>query len=225
MSYFSNYQSYQLNRNLCNNNYSTNTGPQGAQGIVGAIGPRGAQGATGAQGDKGPQGNCCVGAQGAQGPQGAQGLSGGPTGPTGPTGPAGQGYVYNTVYSDILNLSTTDNFNIPSATFPFNTNLSGPGHWALSWGITENFSDPSNQFVITFTDNVTGMEYPATIINPLTPGYLITNGVNITSGSGNDVITLSGLNTYSVNIYQTSATYAGTTTPTYTISISLTSIN
>ena len=78
---------------------------------------------------------------------------------------------------------------------------------------------------ITTANNV--LNWFTTINNTLTPGYLITNGVNITSGSGNDVITLGGggSNTYSVNIYQTSATYAGTTTPTYTISISLTSIN
>ena len=135
MSYFNNYQTYILSKNLCNTNNIISTGPQGAQGPQGSIGPKGVQGSTGSIGPQGAQGECCIGPQGLTGPQGAQGLAGGPQGATGVTGPPGSGYLVNTVFSDVLTLQS--DFNTPAATFSFNQlPSSGSTNWALSWGIS-----------------------------------------------------------------------------------------
>lgn len=218
MSSFFNY------KNVCNKQL----GPQGAQGSKGsqgATGPKGIQGSTGPQGAQGPQGACCVGAQGLQGPQGAVGPGGGSIGPAGPTGPPGTGYTINTTYStlgDGDNLVIQPDFTIPAVTFPFLTlNGSGSTNWALSWSISEQLSDPSNQFCITFTDTSSN-EYQPFIYNKSNPCFLSTNG-SITSGSGNDVITLGVDTNYMINLYQSSTSSSGQNV-VFAVSVTLTSL-
>jgi hypothetical protein len=223
MSYFNNYQSYTLSKNVCKTN-NTIAGPQGPQGAQGVTGPKGVQGSTGAMGPQGPQGECCIGPTGATGPQGAQGSAGGPQGATGVTGPPGSGYVINTTFSDILTLQS--DFTTPAATFSFNVlPSSGSTNWGLSWGISEGdisnvFSDSTNNFCITFTDGIT--EYQPIIYNKNNPSYLISNNF-ITAGSGNDFITLGSSTSYTVQIYQRSTQYSGSQPP-YVISVTLTSL-
>lgn len=187
-------------------NCYNNIGPQGAQGYrgpQGATGPKGVPGSTGATGPQGPQGYCCVGPTGPQGPTGPIGPPGGPIGPTGPTGPPGIGYIVGTYES--LTLDIQDDFLSPAATFPFPP-LTGSGstNWALSWGVSEELSDPSNTFCITFTDG-TNPEYQPFIYNKTNPFYLNTN-VNgtTTTGCANDWIQLGTSASYTVNVYQTS---------------------
>jgi hypothetical protein len=218
MSNFDNYRSYLLNRNLCSKNFNLIPGPIGSIGPQGAIGSKGVQGATGPQGPQGPQGACCVGAQGATGPQGATGTGAGVAGPTGPTGPPGQGYALNTIFSDVLTL--TSNLSTPAYSFPFNT-LPGAGTtWAISWSIFEAFSDNKNKFFITFDDE--SIEIQPSIYNKTNPFYLNSNGTN-TTGSGNDIITLGSSTNYNINIYQSSKEHSGSN-PSFTISVTLISI-
>jgi hypothetical protein len=218
MASYSNYQTYSATKYIC----SKNTGSQGAQGEkgpIGATGPAGPQGHTGVQGAKGPTGACCVGAQGAQGSQGPIGPGGGAQGPQGITGPAGTGYTINTTTSDVLTLTVQNDFSNPAFSFAF-SGLPSPANCALSWGISEGFSDPTNQFCITFSDGTT--EYEPIIYNKTNPSYLISNGTN-TAGSGNDFIQLNGSTSYTVNIYQTSVSYYGSS-PSFTISVTLTTL-
>jgi hypothetical protein len=207
MSSFANYNQYSINKKICNQS-SGSQGPQGDRGSQGPTGPRGIQGATGPQGSRGPQGYCCVGATGPQGPQGAKGNGAGSVGPTGPTGPAGTGYVINstilpgnflTIQSSFLNPAYTY---LTPITFPSSTLGTT---WALSWGISEtNFSDPTNKFYITFTGSTTTTEYQPIIYNNTNPYILITNS-NSTTGSGNDIINITNVETYlTLNIYQSS---------------------
>ena len=87
--------------------------------------------------------------------------------------------------------------------------------------IHENFSDPTSQFCIIFTDGVN--EYHPIIFNKINPIRLITNG-NHTTSSGNDVIILNGLSTsYNVHIYQSSALFPGAQPP-IVVSITLTTL-
>lgn len=185
-------------------NCYNNIGAQGAQGYrgpQGATGPKGVHGSTGATGPQGAQGYCCVGATGAQGAQGYPGPGGGPIGPTGPTGPPGIGYIVGTTYDGIL--VTTSDFLSTAATFVFPP-LSGSGmtDWALSWGVSEEFSDLSNTFCITFTDGI-NPDYQPFIYKKTNPFYLNTNATT-TTGCANDFISLDSSNSYTVNVYQTS---------------------
>lgn len=219
MASYSNYRQYSATKYICNTS-SGSQGAQGDRGPVGATGPAGPQGHTGTQGAKGPTGACCTGAQGAQGGQGATGPGGGLQGPTGSTGPAGTGYTVNaTIIND--NLTLQSNFSSTAYTFTFSGLPVSSTNYALSWGISEGFSDPTNQFCITFSDGTN--EYQPVIYNKTNPCYLNTNGTN-TSGSGNDVIILTnGLTSYTVNIYQTSTTSSGSN-PSFTISVTLTTL-
>ena len=217
MASYSNYQTYSATKHVCNKNTGSQ-GAQGLRGLGGATGPAGPQGSTGSTGARGPQGYCCVGAQGAQGPQGFIGSGGGAQGPTGPTGPAGTGYTINATAVDYLTL--TNDFSSPAYTFTFSGLPVSSTSYALSWGISEGFSDSTNQFCITFSDGTT--EYQPIIYNKNNPCYLNTNGTN-TSGSGNDVIILNGLTSYTVNIYQTSVSNIGSQ-PSFTISVTLTTL-
>jgi len=218
----SSYQTYLLNKNLCNNNYTSNSGPQGAQGSQGATGPKGVQGATGPQGDKGPQGECCVGAQGAQGAQGAVGPGGGPTGPIGPTGPAGQGYTVNKKIDDTTDFTIQSSFNQESASFQIDLPGAG-GKWAISWGMSEDISDPTNEFCILFFDG--SIQYNPYIYNKSHPSHLFANDIH-TSGSANDIIdfNISPATSYTVKIYQKSSTEDGSQ-PSHRFSLTLTSLN
>jgi len=202
MSNFTNYSQYSLSKQICIKN-TASQGPQGLKGPQGATGPKGVQGATGSQGSKGPQGYCCVGQTGPQGAQGPQGNGGGPTGPTGPTGPAGSGYVINTIIeNEFLNIRS--NFDLP-AYFSSISTFSGSGYWALSWGISESFSDPTNQFCITFTGTTTTTEYSPIIYNKTTP-YTLNNNSSSTTGSANDIIhILTSESSLILNIYQSSS--------------------
>ena len=202
-------------------NCYNNIGAQGAQGYrgpQGAIGPKGVQGATGATGPQGPQGYCCIGPTGPQGAIGPTGPGGGPIGPTGPTGPPGIGYIVGTQKS--LSLDTTSNFSSPAATFNF-PDLPGSGtttNWALSWGVSEDFSDPSNTFYITFTGG-NSHEIEPFIYKKVNPFYLNTNG-STTTGCANDFISFpSTSNPYTVNVYQTSS---NPSSPSCNIFVSLT---
>ena len=204
MSDFKNYSQYSLSRQICSKNNGSQ-GPQGLRGPQGATGPKGVPGSTGPTGSRGPQGYCCVGATGAQGAQGAQGPGGGLQGLAGPTGPAGTGYTINTtITNDVLTIR--DNLIIPAYT----SNISFPGvstgNWALSWGISETgFSDPSNQFCITLSDSMN--EYIPFIYNRVTPYTLNTNSFS-TTGSANDIITITSLETsLTLNIYQSSINF------------------
>ena len=86
---------------------------------------------------------------------------------------------------------------------------------------SENVIAKEFQFCITFSDG--SNEYPPVIYNKTNPCYLISNGTN-TSGSGNDVINLtSGLTSYTVNIYQTTASTLPLLT-SYTVSVTLTTL-
>jgi hypothetical protein len=216
----SSYSQYLSNKYACNNSYTLQSGPKGSQGSQGATGPKGVQGATGPQGPQGPQGNCCVGAQGAKGAQGAVGPGGGPIGPTGPTGPPGQGFAYNKSVSDVLTINS--NFSQSSTSFTINLPGAG-GKWAISWGISEDFSDSTNQFCIDFYDGTT--YYSPFIYNKNNPISLNTNSNN-TSGSANDWIDFGSTLalSYTVNLYQTSQIYDGST-PSYNFSITLISLN
>jgi len=219
--YYKDYSAYQLNQNLCNKNYNTTTGAQGPQGTIGATGPMGPQGATGTQGPQGAQGACCAGPQGAQGATGPQGASGGPQGPQGPTGPAGQGYAINTYNTGTLSIQA--DFSTIAGSFTFNTLIgSGATNWALSWGISQGFSDTSNKFYITFFDGTT--EYSPLVYNKNNPAYLTANG-SVTSGSGNDIITLGSASDYTVKIYQSSTNYSVGDPVPYNISVTLTSVS
>jgi hypothetical protein len=200
----SSYQQY--SQTICNKS-SGPQGPQGLRGPQGATGPKGVQGSTGATGARGPQGYCCVGATGAQGAQGPTGSGSGPVGPTGPTGLAGTGYTINTTITNGV-LTIQDDLIIPA----YISNISFPGvsngNWALSWGISEpGFSDTSNQFYITLSDSTT--TYSPTIYNFTTPYTLNTNSTS-TTGSANDIITISGSDTIlTLNIYQSSLQFVG----------------
>ena len=224
MSSFLNYNQYSVNKTICNQS-SGPQGPQGYRGSLGPTGPRGIQGATGPQGSRGPQGYCCVGATGPQGPQGAKGDGAGSVGPTGPTGPAGTGYTINSTISDFLTIQSS--FLIPAYTYltPITFPSSTLGTtWALSWGISEtNFSDPTNQFCITFTGSTTSTEYQPFIYNTTTPYTLITNSTS-TTGSGNDIITIINAEaSLTLNIYQSSLNYDGSD-PTFNFTVTLTKI-
>ena len=216
----SNYQNYFSNKNSCSNNYTKVEGPKGPQGEIGPIGPKGVQGATGSQGAQGPQGECCVGAQGAQGAQGLIGSGGGPIGPTGPTGPPGQGYTFNKNISDILTIQ--NDFSIES--FLFTISLPGAGgKWAISWGISEDISDLSNEFYIIFDDGLN--LYSPFIYNSNNPITLSSNNTFI-SGSANDFVDFgsSVALSYTVNLYQKSTIEVGSM-PTFYLSLTLTSLN
>jgi hypothetical protein len=231
MSNFTNYSQYSLSKQICIKN-TASQGPQGLKGPQGATGPKGVQGATGSQGSKGPQGYCCVGQTGPQGAQGPQGNGGGPAGPTGPTGPAGSGYVINTfIENELLNIRS--NFDLPAyyssiSTFSGNFN----GSWALSWGISEGnvsnpFSDPNNQFCITFTGTTfTGTtEYSPIIYNKTTP-YTLNNNSSSTTGSANDIINISAPESSLIlNIYQSSSnlSYIGSNPP-FSFTVTLTKV-
>jgi hypothetical protein len=220
---YSNYSAYLVNKSTCLNR-TTTSGPQGAQGSQGATGPMGVQGHTGSQGPQGAQGACCVGAQGAQGAQGAVGPGGGAQGAQGATGPPGQGYVINTTYSELLTIQPNPFLtSLPAAAFPINNpnNTTISGNWALSWGISEVLSDPTNQFCIQFTDG--NNVYNPTIYNKTNPIVLNTNGSN-TTGSANDVITFTNTPTI-IELYQTSVAIPIGSQPPYNISITLTSLN
>mgnify|MGYP001030675152 CR=1 FL=1 len=216
----SSYTQYALSNKICSQNVG-GQGPQGSRGPQGATGPKGTQGATGATGSRGPQGYCCVGATGPQGPQGLPGDGGGPVGPTGPTGPPGTGYVINTTITNNNDLYLQNNLTTPAytttITFPGVVN----GSWALSWGISEGFSDPTNQFCITFT--VGSTEYQSIIYNKTTP-YILTTNSSSTTGSANDIITLSGSETsLTLNIYQSSSNHDGYN-PTFNFTVTLTKV-
>ena len=216
----SSYQNYLYNKNSCNYNYTKVEGPKGPPGPQGATGPKGVQGATGSQGDKGPQGECCVGAQGPQGAQGAVGPGGGPIGPTGPTGPPGQGYAYNKNVSD--NLTIQSDFLNESASFTITLPGAG-GKWAISWGISEDISDPTNEFYIIFDDG--SNSYSPFIYKSSQPYSLISNSSH-TSGSANDYVDFGSSTALSltVKLYQKSAIEYGSM-PTYHFSLTLTSLN
>jgi hypothetical protein len=221
MSSFLNYNQYSVNKNNCNQS-SGPQGPQGSRGTQGPTGTRGIQGTTGPQGSRGPQGYCCVGATGPQGPQGANGNGAGLQGPTGPTGPAGTGYTINSTISDVLTIQSS--LTSPAYTYltPITFPSSANGNWALSWGISEtNFSDPTNQFCITFTGLT---EYQPIIYNKTSPYTLITNSTS-TTGSGNDIITIGGSETsLTLNIYQSSLNYIGSQ-PSFNFTVTLTKVN
>ena len=221
MASYSNYRQYSATKYICNTS-SGSQGSQGQRGPEGATGPAGPQGLTGSQGAKGPTGACCTGAQGAQGPQGAIGPGGGAQGPQGATGPAGSGVAINAINSG--NLTLTSNFSSTADTFLISGLPASSTNYALSWGISEgSFVDTTNQFCITFFDGTTATEYQPIIYNKTNPCYLISNGTN-TSGSGNDVINLtSGLTSYTVNIYQTTASTLPLLT-SYTVSVTLTTL-
>ena len=221
MASYSNYRQYSATKYICNTS-SGSQGSQGQRGPEGATGPAGPQGLTGSQGAKGPTGACCTGAQGAQGPQGAIGPGGGAQGPQGATGPAGSGVAINATNSGSLTL--TSNFSSTADTFLISGLPVSSTNYALSWGISEgSFFDTTNQFCITFFDGTTLTEYQPIIYNKTNPCYLISNGTN-TSGSGNDVINLtSGLTSYTVNIYQTTASTLPLS-PSYTVSVTLTTL-
>jgi hypothetical protein len=164
-----------------------------------------------------------IGSQGPQGYFGPIGIIGstgytGVTGSQGSTGPPGQGYALNTIFSDVLTL--TSNLSTPAYSFPFNT-LPGAGTtWAISWSIFEAFSDNKNKFFITFDDE--SIEIQPSIYNKTNPFYLNSNGTN-TTGSGNDIITLGSSTNYNINIYQSSKEHSGSN-PSFTISVTLISI-
>jgi hypothetical protein len=218
MASYANYRQYSATKYICNTS-SGSQGAQGERGPAGATGPAGPQGYTGPQGARGPQGYCCVGATGATGAQGAPGPGGGLQGLQGIQGPAGTGFTTGTSASDVLTL--TNNFSTPAYTFAFG-GMPSPTICAISWSISlSGFSDPTNQFCITFSNGVT--EYQPIINNKINPLSLNTNG-NTTAGSGNDVITLNGVSTsYTVNIYQTSALYPGSQPP-FVVSVTLTTL-
>jgi hypothetical protein len=224
----SSYTQYALSNKICSQNIGEK-GPQGSRGPQGATGPKGTQGATGATGSRGPQGYCCVGATGPQGPQGAKGDGAGPVGPIGPTGPPGTGYVINATIPSGNVLTIQSTFNTPA--FIYSTPITFTGStlgttWALSWGISEtNFSDPTNQFCITFTGSTTATEYQPMIYNTTTPYTLITNSTS-TTGSGNDIINIIGSETsLTLNIYQstTDSLYIGSNPP-FTFTVTLTKV-
>ena len=219
MSNFINNNKYSLSKISCNKQ-SGSQGPQGSRGPQGATGPKGVQGATGAVGPFGPQGYCCVGPTGPQGPQGAKGDGGGAIGPTGPTGPAGTGYTINSNFGGELDI--TSNFDLTAYTTPITFPGISTGNWALSWGISETgFSDPTNQFCITFTGTTT--EYQPIIFNKTTPYTLITNTTS-TTGSANDIINITGSETtLIVNIYQLSSLYIGSN-PSFNFTVTLTKV-
>ena len=221
MSDFKNYSEYSLSRQICSKNNGSQ-GPQGLRGPQGATGPKGAQGSTGSMGAQGPQGYCCVGATGPQGAQGSVGPGGGPVGSVGPTGPAGTGYTINTTIGEHLTIQA--NLIIPAYT-PTIITFPGvsTGNWALSWGISETeFSDPSNQFCITLSDSTN--EYIPFIYNRVTPYTLNTNSFS-TTGSANDIITITSLETsLTLNIYQSSTNFIGDQPPFY-FTLTLTKIN
>lgn len=219
MPNYKNYDQYSLSKQFCNQNNGSQ-GPQGSRGPQGATGPKGVQGETGPQGSRGPQGYCCVGAQGAQGPQGATGPGSGAVGPTGPTGPAGTGYVINsTITGDVLTIQPD------LTTVAYTTIITFPGvatgNWALSWGISEGISDPTNQFCITFTGTTV---YSPIIYNQTTPYTLFTNSTS-TTGSSNDIIAITGSETsLTLNVYQSSQYYAGSQ-PMFNFTLTLTKVN
>jgi hypothetical protein len=215
----SSYTQYALSNKICSQNIGEK-GPQGSRGPQGATGPKGTQGATGATGSRGPQGYCCVGATGPQGPQGAKGDGAGPVGPIGPTGPPGTGYVINsTITNEVLSLQ--NNLTTPAYTTTITFSGVVTGNWALSWGISEtNFSDSTNQFCITFTGST---EYQPIIYNTTTPYTLITN-TNSTTGSANDIITITNAETsLTLNIYQSSLNYYGSQ-PSFNFTVTLTKV-
>jgi hypothetical protein len=220
MSNYKNYDQYSLSKQFCNQNNGSQ-GPQGSRGPQGATGPKGVQGETGPQGSRGPQGYCCVGNTGAQGAQGATGSGAGTIGPTGPTGPAGTGYVVNsTIIGDVLNIRS--DLTIPAYTTHIIFPSSANGNWALSWGISEGFSDPTNQFCITLTAGTTICS--PSIYNQTTPYTLLTNSSS-TTGSANDIITITGVETsLTLNIYQSSLHYIGSTSP-FNFTLTLTKVN
>lgn len=203
-------------------NCYNNIGAQGYRGPQGATGPKGVPGSTGATGPQGAQGYCCVGPTGPQGATGPQGQGGGAIGPTGPTGPPGIGYIVGTYES--LTLDIKADFSSPAATFNFPP-LPGSGltNWALSWGVSEEWRDPSNTFCITFTDISTNVEIEPFIYKKINPFYLNTN-VNgtTTTGCANDWIQLGTSSSYNVNVYQTSDN--PDSTPQFKIFLSLTSL-
>ena len=218
MSNYKNYDQYSLSKQFCNQNNGSQ-GPQGSRGPQGATGPKGVQGETGPQGSRGPQGYCCVGAQGAQGAQGAIGQGGGAIGPTGPTGPAGTGYVINsTITGDVLEIQPDLTTAAYTTTIPFPGVATG--NWALSLGISEGISDPTNQFCITFTGTTV---YSPIIYNQTTPYTLFTNSTS-TTGSANDIITITGLETsLTLKIYQSSSLYIGSNPP-FIFTVTLTKV-
>jgi len=215
----SSYTQYSLSKKICSQNIG-GQGPQGSRGPQGATGPKGTQGATGATGSRGPQGYCCVGATGSQGPQGAKGDGSGPVGPIGPTGPPGTGYVINTTITNNNDLTIQSDLTTPAYTTTITIPGVFTGSWALSWGISEGFSDSTNQFCITFTGST---EYQPMIYNKTTPYTLITNTTS-TTGSANDIINITGTETsLTLNIYQSSLNSYGSS-PTFNFTITLTKV-
>ena len=217
MSDFKNYSQYSLSRQICSKNNGSQ-GPQGFRGPQGATGPKGVPGSTGPTGAQGPQGYCCVGATG---PQGAQGAVGPGAGLQGLAGPAGTGYTINTtitndeltIRNNLINPAYTSNISFPGVS---------TGNWALSWGISETgFSDPSNHFFITLSYNTT--VYTPIIYNSETPYTLNTNSFS-TTGSANDIITITSLETsLTLNIYQSSTNYIGSNSP-FNFTLTLTKV-
>jgi hypothetical protein len=183
--------------NCCGSKSKGIQGDQGENGNTGPIGPVGYQGATGPVGPTGPQGLCCVGPTGLTGPTGPSG------GLQGATGPAGVGTIVN---FNIGPVSATVPLNVISGAIYTTTSitLTASKQWAISWSIQENSYIGNSNFYLVFTDTVPATYNPV-VINSSNNFYLnSSSSSNITCGTVNDVIDLTGstATSFTISLFQ-----------------------
>lgn len=218
MSGYSNsYTKFFAKNTCCGSKSKGIQGDQGENGNTGPIGPVGYQGATGPVGPTGPQGLCCVGPTGLTGPTGPSG------GAQGAQGPAGVGSIVN---FNIGSVVTPVPLNVSSGAIYTTTPITLPNSgkkWAISWSIQENSYIGNSNFYLTFVDSFSAV-FPPVVINSSNNFYLNSSlSSNITCGTVNDFIDLSGSTStsFTVSLFQGGG---NPTTVTMFFSISLTQL-
>jgi hypothetical protein len=186
-----------------------NTGAQGAIGYYGVIGEKGITGSTGVTGVTGATGLCYRGRKGPMGSVGEQGGLTGNTGAIGSIGPSGtdlsinsnftffidsESSYDNSGYTDLTNLTTPPEVNSVSLS---------SGTYSINWEIVEDWVDPKNKFYVRLNKSSnpgTGYYYPI-VFNNTEPCVLYSGNTQIT-GIGNDVIDITHLGDYAIELLQ-----------------------
>jgi hypothetical protein len=183
-------------------------GSEGDKGKPGPIGSIGNTGSTGAQGPQGEPGLCYRGYKGDKGLIGPQGSLIGDSGPVGPVGPIGPVTQENRNFSFIIANNTPisntyidliANADPPLQITNYNIPLSNL-KYAISWEISESWSDPNNKLYIKFTKNDNTVFLPH-VYQPNHPAIVNTNNSCI----GNDLLDLtseSSSHIYTIGIIQ-----------------------
>ena len=211
-----------------NNNIKGNTGTKGNIGPYGPIGPIGLTGTTGNTGLIGDTGLCYRGRQGTQGPVGAQGGLTGNAGPIGPVGSSGTDLAQNVHFTFTTNNSAsyssagyTDLTNLTSQTLINNISLAS-GTYSINWEIFEGWTDSGNKFCVIFNNVVPTYSTVFTETNPLV--LLLNPNISKMYGIGNDVVTFSSNDTYTIKLLQSTTSGSIINIPSKTVNFSITFI-